>query len=239
MADDRPSISVVMPCLNEEATVGACVDDARAFLDRRSFTGEVIVVDNGSTDASAERAASHGATIVSEPRRGYGRAVRTGFSHAKGRVIVMGDCDMTYDFAHMDNLVNPLLAGEADMMIGDRFSGQMEPGAMPFIHQLGVPFLSWCGRTRCRVESRQDKMGGVDVRDFHCGLRSLTSEAYRKCTFCTEGMEFASEMIVEATRKGLRIGQTSIPLRRGPRDRKPKLRTFSDGWRHLRYLLMC
>ncbi len=239
MADNRPSISIVMPCLNEEATVGACVDDARAFLDRRCFTGEVIVVDNDSTDDSAVIAANHGAIVVSEPRRGYGRAVRTGFDHAKGHVIVMGDCDTTYDFAHMDNLINPLLAGEADVMVGNRFAGQMEPGAMPLLHRFGVPFLSWCGRTRCRVESRHNGKVSADVRDFHCGLRGMTSDAYWRCTFRTEGMEFASEMIVEATRKGLRIGQTSIPLRCGPRGRKPKLRTFSDGWRHLRYLLTC
>ncbi|MBR3159319.1 MAG: glycosyltransferase [Atopobiaceae bacterium] len=222
-----PDLSIVMPCLDEEATVGACIEDARGFIVRRGLSGEVIVVDNGSTDRSAEVARRHGADVVSEPRRGYGRALRTGLAHARGRVIVMGDSDTTYDFANTDALVAPLLAGEVDLMVGDRFAGMMEKGAMPFLHRLGVPFLSWCGRMRWHV----------DVHDFHCGLRGITREALGRCRFRADGMEFATEMIAETTRKGLRIGQVAVALRCGPRGRKPKLRTFSDGWRHLRYIL--
>ena len=154
MADGRPDISVVMPCLDEEGTVGLCVDEACSFLRRVGHSGEILVVDNGSTDDSARRAEDHGATVVFEPRRGYGRAVRAGLSHAAGRVIVFADCDMTYDFAHMDPIVSPLLEGDADLMVGDRFAGGIEPGAMPPLHRIGVPFLSWCGRMRCRVERR-------------------------------------------------------------------------------------
>lgn len=227
MTDGGLDISIVMPCLDEAGTVGTCVDEARSFCVRRGIAGEVIVVDNGSSDGSGRVAARHGAVVVEEPRRGYGRAVRTGFDHARGRVVIMGDCDTTYDFAHMDALVDPLLSGEADMMVGNRFAGQMEPGAMSLLHRIGVPFLSWCGRLRC----------GSDVRDFHCGLRGMTGDAYRRCVFRSDGMEFASEMILEATRRGLCVGQASVPLRRGPRDRKPKLRTFADGWRHLRLIV--
>ena len=219
-----PDISVVIPCLDEEATVGACVDDAWAFIARRGLLGEVLVVDNDSTDRSAEVARSHGAVVVRESRRGYGRALRTGLALACGRAVMLGDADTTYDFAHMDVLVDPLLAGEADLMVGNRFAGLMEKGAMSLLHRLGVSFLSWCGRMRWHV----------DVRDFHCGLRGMTREALRRCEFGADGMEFATEMIAEAARKGLRIGQAAVALRCGPVGRKPKLRTFSDGWRHLR-----
>ena len=226
--ENRPELSVVMPCLNEAATVGQCVDNALAFLARRGLAGEVLVVDNGSDDASAALARAHGARVVAEPRRGYGRALRTGLAASLGRVIMMGDCDTTYDFLHMDPLVDPLLAGDCDMMIGDRFAGQMEAGAMPLSHRLGVPFLSLCARVRF----------GVTVHDFHCGLRGLTRPALDRLDLRTDGMEFATELIAEAARKGLRIGQTSTPLLRCQASgRKPKLRTVRDGLRHLAYIL--
>ena len=222
------ALSVVMPCLNEALTVGICVEDALLFLRENRIMGEVLVVDNGSTDSSAAIARRHGARVVTERRRGYGRALRTGISASRGRVIVMGDCDTTYDFRHMERLVFPLLEDRYDVMIGNRFAGEMEPGAMPWLHRLGVPLLSACGRRRWKT----------DVRDFHCGLRGLTRRAAERMELETEGMEFATELIAEAARKDMRIGQTSVPLRRcAAPGRQPKLRTCPDGLRHFRYIL--
>lgn len=225
--DNIPDLSVIMPCLNEHNAVGSCTDDAVRFIRSHSLTGEVIVVDNGSTDGSADIAREHGAAVIDEPRRGYGRAIRTGMEHASGRVLVISDCDTTYDVFHIDELYYPLARGEYDMMIGDRFAGTMEKGAMPFLHRLGVPFLSWLGRRRYRVK----------VRDFHCGLRSVTREAAMRCSYTADGMEFATEMIAEAAHKELRIGQSPVKLRRATVGRSSKLRTFSDGMRHIRFML--
>ena len=226
-ADNLIDVSVVMPCLNEESTVGLCVDEALEFLHRRNLTGEVIVVDNGSTDGSAFAAVEHGARVVPEQRRGYGQAIRTGLEASRGRVIVLGDCDTTYDFLHMEGIVQPLLRGSYDVMIGDRFAGQMEDGAMPLSHRLGVPPLSFAGRVKFHV----------DVHDFHCGIRGVRREALEQMEFRTDGMEFATEFIAEAARCHLRIGQTSVPLRRCTFERKPKLRTVRDGVRHMRYIV--
>ena len=223
----RPDLSVVMPCLNEEANLAFCIQEAQAYFACRGLSGEILVVDNGSTDRSAAIAADWGAVVVPEHRRGYGRALRTGLARSTGKVIIMGDCDSTYDFLHLDPLYLPLAEGAADMMIGDRFGGQTESGAMPFLHRLGVPFLSLCGRLRWHVR----------VRDFHCGIRGLTRFALEQLELHTDGMEFATEQIAEAARKGFRIGETPVPLRRSRAERKPKLRTFRDGFRHLKYIL--
>ena len=163
----------------------------------RSITGEVLVVDNDSTDRSAEIAASYGARVISEHRRGYGRALRTGLAAAKGDVIIFGDCDSTYDFSNLDPIYRPLAENKVDFMMGNRFGGLMEEGAMSWSHKLSVPFLSICGRIKFRVA----------IKDFHCGIRGIRKDALRKCTFKTTGMEFATEMIAEASRKGLRIGE--------------------------------
>lgn len=223
----RLDISYVMPCLNEETTVGQCIDEAKAFIKENALRGEVIVVDNGSADGSVKAALAHGARVIPEPRRGYGRAIRTGLKHTRGSVIVIGDCDSTYDFRHCGNFYRPLAEGEYDVMIGDRFSGGIESGAMPPLHKLGVPFLSWCGRMRF----------GTGVRDFHCGLRAVTRSALAKMRFRTTGMEFSTEFIASAARAGLRIGQTPAVLRRCTKKRRSKLRTFPDGLRHLEYIL--
>ncbi len=223
----RPDLSVVMPCLNEEANLAFCVRQAQAYLAERGLNGEILVVDNGSTDRSAAIAASCGAVVVSEPRRGYGRALRTGLERSSGDVIILGDCDSTYDFRRLDPLYRPLAEGRADMMIGNRFAGQMERGAMPLLHRLGVPLLSLCGRLRWHVR----------IRDFHCGLRGLSHSALERLELRTDGMEFATELIAEAARKSLRIGEVPVPLRKSRYARKPKLRTFRDGFRHLRYIL--
>ncbi|MBQ3841589.1 MAG: glycosyltransferase family 2 protein [Ruminiclostridium sp.] len=223
----RLDISYVMPCLNEKNTVGRCIDEAKAFIEKNALQGEVIVVDNGSNDGSVREALSHGARVIQESRRGYGRAIRTGILHTRGSVIVIGDCDSTYDFRRCGRFYFPLAEGKCDMMIGDRFSGGIEKGAMPPLHRLGVPFLSWCGRMKF----------GVKVRDFHCGLRSVTRSAAAKMRFRTTGMEFSTEFIAEGARNGLRIGQTPAKLRRCTEKRRSKLRTFPDGLRHLKYIL--
>ena len=216
-----------MPCRNEEAAVVRCIREAERFLVRRGLRGEILVVDNGSTDRSAEMAAGTAARILTEARPGYGLALRAGIAAAAGNVILMGDCDTTYDFEHMDGLYDPLARGEADIMIGDRFAGGIEKGALPLSHRVGVRFLSALGRWRTHTA----------VRDFHCGLRGLTREAARILNFRTEGMEFATEMIALGARQGLRIGQVPVPLRRCQAPRKSKLRTLPDGCRHLKYLV--
>ena len=227
LKNPRPDLSVVMPCLNEEANLAFCIRQAQAYLAEQGLSGEILVVDNGSTDRSAAIAEECGAAVIPEPRRGYGRALRTGLERSAGAVIVFGDCDSTYDFRYLDPLYRPLAEGKADMMIGDRFAGLMEKDAMPLLHRLGVPFLSLCGRLRWHVR----------VHDFHCGIRGLTRPALEKLELGTDGMEFATELIAEAARKGLRIGQVPVPLRKSRYERKPKLRTFRDGFRHLRYIL--
>ena len=224
---EAPALSLVMPCLNEEANLGFCIRQARQYLDSRGIDGEILLVDNGSTDRSADLAAELGAEVLSEPRRGYGRALRTGLARARGAVVIFGDCDSTYDFLKLDGIYRPLAEGRADVMIGNRFAGEMEPGAMPLLHRLGAPFLSFCGRCRWRVR----------IRDFHCGLRGLTRAALERMELRTDGMEFSTEFIAEAARKGLRLGEVSVPLRKSRRKRTVKLRTFRDGLRHLRYIL--
>ena len=216
-----------MPCLNEEANIGYCIDQAREYLDSRGVSGEILIVDNNSTDRSGGIADEHGATVIKEYRRGYGRALRTGLDAAKGEIIIFGDCDSTYDFANLDPLYQPLAENKADFMTGDRFAGQMEDGAMSWSHKLGVPFLSSCGRVKF----------GVQIHDWHCGIRGIRKDALERLTLKTDGMEFATEMIAEASRKDLRIGEVSVPLKRARGERKEKLRTIRDGLRHLWYII--
>ncbi len=229
MPENVPSIdlTILMPCLNEEANIGSCIDEAMEYIYSNHLSGEVLIVDNNSTDRSAEIAITHGATVISEPQRGYGCALRSGLQKAKGTVIIFGDCDSTYDFLHLDRLYRPLVNNQYDFVTGNRFAGLMENGAMSFSHRLGVPFLSFCGRLKY----------GVTIHDFHCGIRGIRRDALDKLTFQTSGMEFATEMIAEANRKGLRIGEVSVPLRKAVFQRKEKLRTVRDGLRHLWYIL--
>ena len=220
-------LSILMPCLNEAENIAFCVDEAKAYLLSRGLTGEILVVDNDSTDRSAEIASAHGAAVIKECRRGYGRALRTGLAAAKGEVIIFGDCDSTYDFANLDPIYQPLAENKVDFMTGDRFGGQMEDGAMSWSHKLGVPFLSWCGRVKF----------GVKIHDWHCGIRGIRKDALQKLNLQTDGMEFATEMIAEASRKGLRIGEVSVPLKKAQNERQEKLRTIRDGFRHLWYIV--
>ena len=216
-----------MPCLNEEENIAYSITQAQSYLTSHNLSGEILVVDNDSTDRSAEIAEEMGARVVEESRRGYGRALRTGLSAAIGDVIIFGDCDSTYDFSDLDPLYLPLATGEYDFMTGDRFAGQMEKGAMSFSHRLGVPFLSWCGRVKF----------GVKIHDWHCGIRGIRKDALEKIELKTDGMEFATEMIAEVSRKGLRIGEVSVPQRKSVAERHEKLRTVRDGFRHLWFIL--
>lgn len=225
--ENAPELTLVLPCRDEAAAIGACLDEARRFLAQNGLTGELLVVDNASTDGSGRIAAALGARVIYEPKSGYGNALRAGIAAARGNVILMGDCDTTYDFMQLGALYGPLAAGECDVMIGDRFSGGIERGAMPLSHYWGVKALSALARRRFHT----------DVRDFHCGLRGMTRAAAEQMTLRAEGMEFATELIAEAAKTGLRIAQTPVRLRRCTADRKPKLRTVRDGFRHLGYIL--
>ncbi len=221
-------VSVIIPCLNEEATVGVCVRKARSAIERMGLRGEVIVADNGSTDRSAEVAEREGARIVREERKGYGAALLAGFAAARGRFLVMGDADDTYDFGEIPAFVKAL-DGEADMVMGDRLGGGIEPGAMPWHHRwIGVPILSFI----------LNRLFGARIADAHCGMRSITREAYDRLNLQTTGMEFASEMLIRAARERLRLHQIPITLHRGGRPGRPHLRSFRDGWRHLKMMFM-
>jgi glycosyltransferase involved in cell wall biosynthesis len=219
-------VSIVMPCLNEAAAIEACVTEASAALAGLGLTGEVIVVDNGSSDGSAELAVLAGARVVHELVRGYGSACRRGLAEARGRWLVLGDADGTYDFSALSRFVAPLANG-ADMVVGNRLNDSMESGAMPWLHRhVGNPFLTWA----------LNSLFVSQIEDAHCGLRSIRSASYRELLLTASGMEFASEFLVEAMRGGARIDQVPIRYRRRMGG-QPKLRTFRDGLRHLRLLL--
>lgn len=234
MIDERSAaaevmVSAVMPCLNEGETIGACVRKAVDALGRLGLPWEVIVVDNGSTDRSAEIAASLGARVVREPVKGYGSAYLRGLDEARGRYIVIADSDDSYDWSDIERFIRPLREGR-DMVMGSRFKGAIEPGAMPWLHRyFGNPVLSGILRL----------FFGGRVSDAHCGMRSLTKDAYRRMKLRTVGMEFASEMIVKACKAKLDIAEIPITLHRDGRSGRPHLRTFRDGYRHLRFMLMC
>jgi glycosyltransferase involved in cell wall biosynthesis len=219
-------VSIVMPCLNEKETVTTCVVKAVGWLERSGYDGEVLVVDNGSTDGSPTLAANAGARVVFEPVKGYGSALRRGFAEAKGDWLVMGDCDDTYEFSDLDPLMSPLAAG-ADMSIGNRFAGGIAPGAMTWSHRyIGTPVISLLLKM----------FTGLRVGDSQCGLRAFTRDALDRLELKTDGMELASEMILKAARRGLKVADVPVPY--AERLGEAKLNTFRDGWRHLRYLLL-
>lgn len=221
-------LTILMPCLNEGETLAACIAKARGFLERSGVAGEVLVADNGSTDGSVGIAERAGARVIREHRKGYGSALRAGIAAARGRYVIMGDADDSYDFAALDPFLDALRNG-ADLVVGNRFRGGIAPRAMPALHRyLGNPVLSSVGRLFFRSP----------VGDFHCGLRGFRSEAIRGLGLATEGMEFASEMVVRATVDGLRITEVPATLSPDGRSRAPHLRSFRDGWRHLRFLLL-
>jgi glycosyltransferase involved in cell wall biosynthesis len=217
-----------MPCLNEAETVETCVRKARGFLERMGIDGEVLVADNGSTDGSPDLALKAGARVVPVARKGYGSALMGGINAASGRFVIMADADESYDFSQLDAFVDGLRAGNT-MVIGHRFRGGIRRGAMPFLHRyLGNPVLSFAGRLL--FSSR--------IGDFHCGLRGVDRAAVLQLGLHAPGMEFASEMIVKATLAGWRIAEVPTVLSPDGRSRAPHLRSWRDGWRHLRFLLM-
>src|SRR6202046_5165946 len=221
-------LTILMPCLHEAETVATCVRKARGFLERTGIEGEVLVADNGSSDGSIEIAREAGARVVRIPDKGYGNALIGGIGAAHGRFVIMADADDSYDFSQLDAFVDGLRAGNT-MVIGHRFRGGIQPGAMPLLHRyLGNPVLSFAGRL----------FFSSDIGDFHCGLRGVDRVATLELGLRAPGMEFASEMIVKATLAGWRIAEVPTVLSPDGRSRAPHLRSWRDGWRHLRFLLM-
>lgn len=221
-------LSILMPCLDEAETLETCIRKAQGFLERTGIAGEVLVADNGSTDGSREIARRCGATVVEIPERGYGAALIGGIAAARGTYVIMGDADDSYDFESLDAYVEQLRAGY-DLVMGDRFAGGIEPGAMPPLHRyLGNPVLSFLGRRFFRS----------DIADFHCGLRGFRRASILALDLQSPGMEFASEMVVKSTLADLRITQVPTTLSKDGRSRPPHLRSWRDGWRHLRFLLL-
>jgi glycosyltransferase involved in cell wall biosynthesis len=221
-------LSIVMPCLDEAETLGACIAKARRFLADHGVSGEIVVADNGSRDGSQAIAARLGARLVEVGERGYGSALHGGIRAARGRYVILGDADDSYDFSELGPMLERLRAGDA-LVMGNRFRGRILPGAMPWLHRyLGNPLLSALGRLFFRAP----------VGDFHCGLRGLRRAAYDVIAPRTAGMEYASEMVIKATLAKLPIGEVPIVLHPDGRSRRPHLRTWRDGWRHLRFMLL-
>ncbi len=221
-------LTILMPCLNEAATVGGCVAKARAFLERAGIDGEVLVADNGSQDGSPAIAEQAGARVVRVAERGYGAALAGGIRSARGRYVIMGDADGSYDFMRLEDFVEKLRQGYP-LVMGNRFSGGIRTGAMPWLHRyLGNPVLSFVGRVLFRAP----------VRDFHCGLRGFDRAAVESLELRTRGMEFASELVVKAALARWRIAEVPTTLSPDGRGRPPHLRSWRDGWRHLSFLLL-
>ncbi|HVF50336.1 MAG TPA: glycosyltransferase family 2 protein [Pyrinomonadaceae bacterium] len=221
-------LSVVMPCLNEAETLGVCIEKARAALDAHGIAGEILVADNGSTDGSQEIAARMGARVVAVATKGYGAALLGGINAARGRFIIMGDADDSYDFTNLLPFVERLRDGY-ELVMDNRFQGGIAEGAMPPLHRyLGNPVLTGIGRLFFRSP----------CSDFHCGLRGFSKEAVLRLDLHTTGMEFASEMVVKATLHKLRMTEVPTTLSPDGRSRAPHLRSWRDGWRHLRFLLL-
>ena len=221
-------LTILMPCLNEAETIATCVNKARDFLNRSDTEGEVLVADNGSMDGSADLALAAGARVVRIAEKGYGNALIGGICAARGRFVIMADADDSYDFSELGAFVESLRAGNM-MVIGNRFRGGIRSGAMPLLHRyVGNPLLSFAGRL----------FFSSGIGDFHCGLRGVDRTAALELGLQAPGMEFASEMIVKATLSGWRIAEVPTILSTSGRSRAPHLRSWQDGWRHLRFLLM-
>ena len=226
MSDESVEVSVVIPSLNEEKTIGICIEKVKKVFEEYNISGEIIVSDN-STDRTPEIAKSLGAKVVTPDKRGYGYAYLYAFKHAKGKYIVIGDADNTYDFLEMLKLLEPLKKGEADLVIGSRFKGRILDGAMPWLHKyIGNPVLTWFLNFFFKA----------GVSDAHSGFRAFTREALEKMRLRGDGMEFASEMIMRAVWAGLRIKE--VPITYYPREAESKLHSFKDGWRHLKFMLL-
>ncbi|MBV9430239.1 MAG: glycosyltransferase family 2 protein [Hyphomicrobiales bacterium] len=223
-----PELTILMPCLNEAEALGTCIEKALAYLAKSGVQGEILVADNGSTDGSQEIARKLGARVVPVGEKGYGAALIGGIMAARGQFVIMGDADDSYDFSQLDDFLAKLRQGFS-LVVGNRFKGGIAPGAMPILHRwLGNPVLSFIGRTFFKA----------GIGDFHCGLRGFETQAMRNLNLRATGMEFASEMVVRARLWGLSIAEVPTTLKKDARSRAPHLRTWRDGWRHLRFLLM-
>lgn len=222
---DMPSLSIVMPSMNEEETIRICIEKAQSIFKKYGIEGEIIVADN-SSDRTAEIAASMGAKVIG-PIKGYGNAYLKGLAEAKGEYIAIADADNTYDLLELDKFLDPLMAGEADFVIGSRLKGNIKKGAMPWLHQyIGNPLLT----------EMLNFLFKTKISDAHCGMRAFTKEALEKMNLKTHGMELASEMIIEAAKSGLRIKE--VPITYYSRRAPSKLRSFQDGWRHVRFMML-
>jgi glycosyltransferase involved in cell wall biosynthesis len=225
---DEIELTILMPCLNEAETIGVCIDKAFSYLARTGIRGEVLVADNCSTDNSRAISSEKNARTVLVEQSGYGAALRAGIAAARGHYVIMGDADDSYDFANLDDFVAKLRGG-CDLVIGNRFRGGISPGAMPVLHRyLGSPLLGFIGR----------RFFNVEIGDFHCGLRGFDRSRIAELGLHTTGMEFASEMIIAASLRKYSITEVPTTLSKAGRSRKPHLRTWRDGWRHLRFLLI-
>ena len=221
-------LTILMPCLNEAETLAICINKAKTFLETSGVSGEILIADNGSTDGSQQIARENGARVVDVQERGYGSALRGGTAASRGKYVIMGDADDSYDFLHLMPFVEKLREGY-ELVMGNRFLGGIEKGAMPFLHRyLGNPVLSFLGRILYKN----------NIGDFHCGLRGYDREAILRLNLRTTGMEYASEMVVMASLNHLKVTEVPTTLKPDGRSHEPHLRTFRDGWRHLKFLLM-
>ncbi|HKT79805.1 MAG TPA: glycosyltransferase family 2 protein [Vicinamibacterales bacterium] len=226
--EETLELTVLMPCLNEAETLRQCVLKARSCIERIGIAAEVLVADNGSTDGSQRIAIEAGARVVPVSERGYGAALYHGVQAARGRFIIMGDADDSYDFSSLDRFVEKLRDGY-DLVMGDRFGGGIAPGAMPWKNRyIGNPGLSSIGQLFFRCP----------VKDFHCGIRGFSRTAFDRMRLQTTGMEFASELVIKATLLDMRITEVPTTLSKDGRNRPPHLRPWRDGWRHLRFMLL-
>lgn len=221
-----PLVSIIIPCMNEEKTIGVCIKKALSALEKEKWDGEIIISDN-STDNSREIAKKLGAKVVIPENKGYGNAFLEGFWHAKGTYILLADADDTYDLSEMPKFLKPLMANQADFVTGTRLKGDIKKGSMPWLHRyVGNPILTGI----------LNQLFKTNLSDSHCGMRSITREGFDKLDLKSEGMEFASEMIIEAARKKLRI--VEVPITYYPRLTPSKLHSWGDGWRHLRFMML-
>ena len=221
-------LTVLMPCLDEAKTVATCVRKAIEACQAAGIEAEVLVADNGSSDGSPELARVAGARVIRVEEKGYGAALRAGIEAARGRFVVMGDADDSYEFQDVPRFLSRLRAGD-ELVMGSRFRGVIHPGAMPFLHRfLGNPVLTWI----------LNLFFGAGITDAHCGMRGFSREAIRSLSLRSLGMEFASEMVIRAAQQKLRIGEVPTSLKPDGRGRRPHLRTWRDGWRHLRFMLL-